>query len=404
MANPTDYNYPNIEPTDYIDESLDKILARDNASKSSFRRVETFPIVTEDDLGMKVYLVGRGNFQLISVDPEPYWKQLTTDNRNPAYTDWVQDNYQPLSALLTSLAKLTQASNALMYFNGPNDIQATPLSGFVKNLLAQTDDDGVRTVLGIGDVASLNLPIDGATAIAAGSIPVSAIDDNFKRNMGWSTGDMKLTYKRTADDGWVIANDGSIGNQASGATTRANNDTKDLFYLMWNLPVCEVQTFAGNPSTKTTAAGDWSANKRLILPKILGRSLGVAGSGAGLTTRNLGQSMGTEKVTLTAANVPPHSHGGLRVIGNGHDSWSAGSYPAYTHYKTLAASASTFMETNIGPIHGEGGPSYLDQSKYDLTVITDRDGNPINSTSSSSTSSTVDNMQPTSFVNVMIKL
>lgn len=402
MTNPTDYNYPNIEPTDYIDESLDKILARDNASKCGFRRVDTFPIVTEEDVGMKVYLSGRGNFQLITVDPEPYWKQLTTDNRNPAYIDWVQENYQPISALLTSLARLTQAANALPYFDGPNSMQATTLSETARSMLAQSDVAGIRTTLGLGDVSTLNLPLDGATTIAPGSIPVTAIDANFRRSMGWSTGDVKLTYKLNADDGWVMANDGSIGNQASGATTRANNDTRDLFYLMWNLPVCEVQTFAGNPSTKTTAAGDWSANKRLVLPKVLGRALGVAGSGEGLTTRSLGGSLGAETFELTAGAIPPHSHGGLRVISNGHDSWSSGSYAAVTHYKALAASASDFMETAIGPIHGESGPSYLDQSKYDLTVITDRNGNRMSPAGGGT--SQINNMQPTSFLNVMIKL
>ena len=397
MANPTDYSYPNIEPTDYIDESLDKILARDDASKCSFRRVDTFPIVSEKDLGMKVYLAGKGNFQLVSVDPEPYWKQLSSDTRNPAYVDWVQENYQPISALLTSLAKLVEAHDALAYFNGPNDIQATPLSGFVKNLLSQTDENGFRSILNIGSAASLNLPIDGSTAIAAGSIPVSAIDAEFKRNMGWTTGDVKLTYKVNADDGWVMANDGSIGNQASGATTRANADTKDLFYLMWNLPVCEVQTFAGNPSTKTTAAGDWSANKRLILPKILGRSLGVAGSGSGLTARNLGQSLGSETFTMTAGSIPPHNHGGLRVIN------ISGGY-GYFGQMGLGCVASDFMKTNVRSQGLDNNYYAYNPDDYDFSVITDKYGNRLSPAGGDNTSSTFNNMQPTSFVNVMIKL
>lgn len=394
MTNPTDYSYPNIEPTDYIDESLDKILARDDASKCGFRRVDTFPIVSEKDLGMKVYLTGRGNFQLISVDPEPYWKQLSADTRNPAYIDWVQENYQPISALLTSLAKLVEAHDALAYFNGPNDMQATPLSGFVKNLLAQTDEDGVRNVLNIGSVASLDLPINGATAIEAGSIPVSAIDDQFKRNMGWTTGDIKLTYKISADEGWVMADDGSIGNQASGATTRANADTKDLFYLMWNLPVCEVQTFSGNPSTKTTAAGDWSANKRLILPKVLGRSLGVAGSGADLTTRALGQSLGAETFTMTAGSIPPHSHAGLRIV--------TGQTSGYLPQDGVWGLYSPLTGSRIGIQNGVQNMNPVAANRQ-FDTITDINGN-ILTPGGGSTSSTFDNMQPTSFVNVMIKL
>lgn len=393
----TDYTYPNVEPTDYIDESLDKIKARDDASKCGFRRVSTFPIVTEKDVGMKIYMQGRGNFQLITVDPEPYWKQLTSDNRNPAYVDWVEENYQPISALLTSLAKLATSNNSIPYIDGPNDMQATSLTEFAKSLLAQTDGNGVRNALELGDVASLNLPLDGATTIAPGSIPVSAISNDFKRNMGWTTGDAKLTYKTAADDGWVMADDGSIGNQASGATTRANNDTQDLFMLMWNIPACEVQTFAGNASTKTTAIGDWSANKRLVLPKVLGRALGVAGSGEGLTTRDLGGKLGVESFTLTAASIPPHSHGGLRVMRIN------GGY-SYFGQMGIGAPKSEWMKSNVVSQGGVGNYTSYSPDDYDFSVITDKYGNRLTPSGSNSTSSTFDNMQPTSFINVMIKL
>ena len=57
----TDFEYPDIKKTDFIDESLPKILARDDASKHGFRRVESFPNVTADDVGMKIWWVGVGN-------------------------------------------------------------------------------------------------------------------------------------------------------------------------------------------------------------------------------------------------------------------------------------------------------------------------------------------------------
>src|SRR3972149_2730731 len=50
----------------------------------------------------------------------------------------------------------------------------------------------------------------------------------------WSTGDVKLTLKTTADGGWVLMDDKTIGNAASGGTGRANADTVDLFTLLWN--------------------------------------------------------------------------------------------------------------------------------------------------------------------------
>jgi hypothetical protein len=62
MADTTDYEYPDILPTDYIDESLTSIKARDDAAKNGFRRVSSFPSVTEENVGMKVYLVGKGNY------------------------------------------------------------------------------------------------------------------------------------------------------------------------------------------------------------------------------------------------------------------------------------------------------------------------------------------------------
>ena len=49
------------------------------------------------------------------------------------------------------------------------------------------------------------------------------------------------------------------------------------------------------------------------LPLSLGRAMAAAGSGAGLTAAVLGQNSGVESnsVTLSSANLPPHSHSGL---------------------------------------------------------------------------------------------
>ena len=47
----------------------------------------------------------------------------------------------------------------------------------------------------------------------------------------FTTGDVKITLKNVADSGWVIMNDGNIGDASSSATTRANADTQNLFTL-----------------------------------------------------------------------------------------------------------------------------------------------------------------------------
>ena len=378
MADLEDYKYPHIEPTDYIDESLEDILARDDAAKHSFRRLSSFPSVTNNDIGMKVYIVGQGNFQLIASDPEPQWKQLSDDSRNLAYVDWVIDNYQPISKLLTSLSKLRNVANALPYFNGPEDMQSIALSGYMKKFLALTDNDEIIDTLQLGSAAKLDYPIDGKY-IAENSIPISALSKTSIQNIGFSTGDAKLTLKTTPDEGWVIADDGSIGSATSGATNRANADTYDLFSLLWNNPYCELQTFSGGATEKTTVSDDWKSNKRLILPKCLGRVLGVAGQGENLTLRDLGSYTGEESTVLTANHVPAHSHG-VRVstkggrdytdsknhyLGVGFAKYSTPWWPSTNgvNYKLIEPSAQ---------VDGEAG-------KLDL-------------------------MQPTTFLNLMIKL
>lgn len=397
MADLEDYKYPHIEPTDYIDESLDHILARDDAAKHGFRRLSSFPSVTANDVGMKIYIVGRGNFQLIASDPEPQWKQLSDDFRNPAYIDWVMENYQPISKLLSSLAKLREAQQAVPYFNGPEDMQAVTVTRYILDLLSQTDDAGVRSILNLGTASTLNTPIEGKY-LADGSITMDKVSPQFKQSLGWTTGDVKATFKTTPDTGWIMMNDGSIGTSSSGATTRADSDTYDLYMLMWSNPYCGIQSFSGAASTKTTAIQDWSTNKRLVLPKMLGRAIACAGSGAGLTKRSLGESLGEESVTLTAKNVPPHSHAGMQAgyqyIGTKNST--------YTKFWGSPAGAPG-VKNQIALRDDHEADRWMSRDDYDFSTITDKYGNLMTS-SSGDTASSISNLQPTTFVNFMIKL
>jgi hypothetical protein len=88
---------------------------------------------------------------------------------------------------------------------------------------------------------------------------------------GFTTGDVKLTLKSSAESGWVLMNDGSIGNASSSATARANADTSDLFALLWtnvSNTWCPVQDASGTPVSRgASAASDFAANRRLVLPK-----------------------------------------------------------------------------------------------------------------------------------------
>lgn len=200
----------------------------------------------------------------------------------------------------------------------------------------------------------------------------------------FSTGDGKITLKVVADPGWVMANDGSIGNATSGATTRANNDTQALFILLWtniSNTWCPVQDSAGNPVARgATAAADFAANRRIVLPKVVGRALAIAGSGAGLSARALGQTLGEETHQLTQAETPLKNH------------THAVTDPGHSHSVpiTTIADSGTGNPPRMTP--GTGTVTSTDVTGISIQAAGDATANAHNI------------MQPTTFFNAMIKL
>lgn len=90
-------------------------------------------------------------------------------------------------------------------------------------------------------------------------------------NGGDETGDIKSTFQPTADTGWVLANGGTIGSASSGATLRANVDTQALFELLWNTLTDGQAMVTGGRGGSSSA--DWTANKRIAVPDLRGRTL-----------------------------------------------------------------------------------------------------------------------------------
>ena len=121
---------------------------------------------------------------------------------------------------------------------------------------------------------------------------------------------------------WLWLDDRNIGDSSSGATARANDDVLILFTKIWtdySNTTAPIYTSAGAASTRgASAAADWSAHKRISLPKRQGRTLvamdnyGEGGSAAGAITGTWADTLGTvageEKHPLTAAENGPHSH------------------------------------------------------------------------------------------------
>lgn len=135
------------------------------------------------------------------------------------------------------------------------------------------------------------------------------------------TGYVTQGFDTTAPPGYVIMNDGSIGNAASAATTRANIDTFPLYNLLYNNVLDAWAPVSGGRSGDPIA--DFTGGKRLTLTRQLGRVLGGAGAGSGLTARALGEFLGSETHILSIAEMPSHNHqasttgGSLASIANG---------------------------------------------------------------------------------------
>lgn len=184
----------------------------------------------------------------------------------------------------------------------------------------------------------------------------------------FTTGDVKLTIKTTADTGWVLFNDGTIGNAASGGTTRANADTSALFTLLWNNTAnadCAVSGGRG-----ANAAADYAANKTIALPKALGRALATFGAGSGLTSRAMAAILGEETHILTNAESAAHTH--TQATG------------------TVSIDSGSGVGTCLNTGAGVNAPSPL--SVVTVTLNNSGGGGAHN------------NMQPTVFLNVMMKL
>lgn len=228
----------------------------------------------------------------------------------------------------------------------------------------------------------------------------------------WSTGDLKITLKTVADSGWVMMNDGSIGNAASGATARANSDCLNLFVHLWNaIPDAWAPVPGGRGAS---ALDDWNTNRRITLPRALGRALAVAGGGAGLTGRVLGSTVGAEQHQLTESEMPSHSHtAGTDVQGHHAHTAVTDVQGAHSHgvlsegmgvregYYYLGASEGA---VHVGNNRVSNSTTVDGAHQHNLsTNATGAHGHNIavNATGGSAAHSI---MQPSLFINVMVKL
>lgn len=160
-------------------------------------------------------------------------------------------------------------------------------------------------------------------------------------------------------EGFVRLNGGTIGNNLSGATERANDDAHDLFVWLWGQDADGLMPVL--PGRGASAESDWLANKQLTLVDAAGAVLG------GITTmgrpaRNVltgvpftrgtptqvGAYMGEATHVLLETEMASHAH----VLTD----------PGHSHAAVQAAHAHTL--TDPGHVHGISDPGHA-HSVYD---------------------------------------
>lgn len=203
------------------------------------------------------------------------------------------------------------------------------------------------------------------------------------------TGDVKLTIKTSADSGWLLFDDGTFGSASSGSSNSASAANQSLFTLFFNNmsdTAAPLLTSGGGATTRAgqgTAAAAWTANCRMTLNKTLGRALAVSGAGSGLTSRALGATVGEETHLLTTAELAAHSHSNT-LTDNGH---THGGVPSASN-----GNATGYPATGADIWHGSSiSTGTNNQAPMSISNVNAGGGGAHN------------NMQPSSFFNIMIK-
>lgn len=242
----------------------------------------------------------------------------------------------------------------------------------LSDCLTRDGQAGMTAALAMGNnkitgMADPSVSTDGATK--------NYVDTQF--NTAWSTGDVKLTVKTVADSGWLLFADQTIGNVGSGATY-ANANALALYTLLWN-NISSPTSNAFAPVTGglgASAAADWAGLKPMLLLKTLGRALALSGAGSGLTSRALGSNVGGETQTLITANLPPYTPSGSVSVNSG---------------------AAFGGNTGGGTVVNVGSNNTVPLGNASLTAA-------FTGSAQGGTSTAFSIMQPSTFLNAMIKL
>lgn len=166
--------------------------------------------------------------------------------------------------------------------------------------------------------------VDGETVTAA-KLNCFLTDATIDSDDIVPVGTLSPSFATTAPTGYVFVAGKSVGNASSNSTERANADTEDLFTLLWtNLTdtTADIQDSTGaSVGRGGSAAADFAANNRLVLPDARGRVCAGLDTMSGTSSANrltdyregldgdiLGDTGGEEKHLPIISETASHDH------------------------------------------------------------------------------------------------
>lgn len=172
----------------------------------------------------------------------------------------------------------------------------------------------------------LKLPKIILNGVVESLVTTSAMQEYVKQK-GLPTGSTDIWWSRTAPQYWLLMDGRTIGNAASGATSRANADVQDLFVYLWtNISNDEAPVSGGRG---LTALNDFNANKTIVIPDTSGFVIaglddmsGVpknrinSASEGGANSIKMAGSSGLQTCSLDSSQIAPHTHS-VRIAGSG---------------------------------------------------------------------------------------
>lgn len=297
---------------------------------------------------------------------------------------------------------LTVLSDGQLCFLRAAAANATTTPTFTPNgLTPQVITRFGGSALGIGDIAGALAEIILRYNAANTRWELLNPSNKALNNGILGTGAVVFTLASSAPSGWLMFNDSTMGSVSSGAGSADNNNLA-LFNILFASPftdsTCPLLTSTGSATTRAaqgSASAAWAANCRMSLPKMLGRALAVAGSGSGLTTRVLGSTVGEETHLLTLTETPTGITSSGSASVSGAISPSAGGF-----FVTTSGSMSAGATGNI-----TGGAlfAFFANAQPIVSGVSASLSGTSSVTSNNTSGGAHNNMQPSSFMNAIVK-